>query len=547
MRHNVRMSRASIARQSGRRPRVEWLAPVGLLASIGLLFVSFPLSIWAASDYSLDSLSGAINLAYRLGDRTLYPAPSMGNHPGVPQYFVSWVSLALSGFPISTSDLGFFDEVLDNAERFRTIAIVLFTLFGAGGLYALARVAQEPRIPRLLLPLLCLVWFVSTPAAAISFTGLSIDAFGLLLTAWMVGALFGIARSPRIGSLAAVSAGGLAAASYLTKLSYIGLFFGLCAALAAAIASAPKDRRHNLTMSALFVLSATLTVLSFAFWFIEWSTFVSLLDFHRGVIFHSGLYGGGDPVPPGAVTMLHSLGDSLRDGAWSVPLTLAGGTASALWGIKQLFDRTARADAVFAIGAGVAGGFSALSTLTHYAPQYSAGTATTLPLLGLALFLLARRSGVPARSLMAAGLALAALMTVPTVHEVVRLSRERALRSQEAQADRVQLDELAAARSCLTVFAYHVPFREFGAAFLLKTSGVSRLVYAYLAEKRSAAGSPLQELVPRHACAFLIDRDYFRTADIARATSLLDGGAEPGDDVLALRTVFVLSRRGSLR
>ena len=122
------MNRASIPGWWAQRSGVEWLAPAGLLAAIGLLSVFFPLSIWAASDYSLDSLSGAINLAYRFGDRTFYPAPSMGNHPGVPQYLVSWLSLALSGFPIATSDARFFDQVLDHAELFRSIAVVLFTL-----------------------------------------------------------------------------------------------------------------------------------------------------------------------------------------------------------------------------------------------------------------------------------------------------------------------------------------------------------------------------------------------------------------------------------
>src|ERR1700761_3302447 len=76
--HTARMNRASIARWWARQPGVDWLSPTPLLAAVALLSFSYPLSIWAASDYSLDSLSGAINLAYRLGDRTLYPAPSMG-------------------------------------------------------------------------------------------------------------------------------------------------------------------------------------------------------------------------------------------------------------------------------------------------------------------------------------------------------------------------------------------------------------------------------------------------------------------------------------
>ncbi len=505
------------------------------------------MSIWAANDYSLDSLSGAINLAYRLGDRTLYPAPSMGNHPGVPQYFISWLSLALSGLPVSTSDIGFLEEVLDNAERFRSIAVVLFTLCGAGGLYALAVVMRNRLVPRLLMPSLGVLWFASTPAAALSFTQLSIDAFGLLLTAWMTSVLLGIARSPRIASITAVSAGGLAAASYLTKLSYVALFVGICAALAAAIATAPRERWHNVTMTALFLLCTTLSVLSTAFWIIEWSTFLSLLDFHRDVIFHAGLYGSGDVEPLAAATLLHSLSESFHDGAWSVMLALVGSTVAGLWGAKLLFDPEARAPAIFAIGAAAAGEFSALSTLKHYAQQYSASTATTLPLLGLALYFLTRNRRMSARSFLAAVLALSALMAMPTTANVVKWSRARMLRSQDAAADRIQLNELMAATTCLTVFAYHVPFREFGAAFLLKASGVPRLIYAYLAEERRIVGSPLQELVPRPACVFTIERYYFPTADLTTAPDLLSGGAKPGDDVLALRTVLVVSRNGRPR
>ena len=303
-------------------------------------------------------------------------------------------------------------------------------------------------------------------------------------------------------------------------------------------------------MAALFLLCATLAVLSAAFWIIEWSTFVSLLDFHRDVIFHAGLYGAGDAEAPAAAALLHSLDDSLHDGAWSIVLALVGSAVAGLWGAKLLFDPEARTVAVFATGAAAAGGFSALSTLKHYALQYSAGTATTLPLLGLALFFLAQYRGISARLFLATVLALAVLMTVPTIIDVVERSRERALRSQEAVVDRVQLDQLVAAKDCVFVFAYHVPFREFGASFLLKTSGVSRLIYAYLAEERQVVGSPIQELVPRHACALVIDRDYFRTEDIAFAPDLLGATAstlDPGDDVNTLKTAFVLSRRAGLR
>jgi hypothetical protein len=81
---------------------------IALVVVVAIFACRYPASIWSMTDYELDSLSGALNFAYRLGDLRFYPAPSMEKHPAVPHYVLSWIGLALSGFPIASFGLEFF-------------------------------------------------------------------------------------------------------------------------------------------------------------------------------------------------------------------------------------------------------------------------------------------------------------------------------------------------------------------------------------------------------------------------------------------------------
>jgi hypothetical protein len=83
-----------------------------------LLFYAYPSSFWAATDYQTLGLADALNMAYRIADRQMYFARGMINHPGVPFYFMNWLALALTGFPLASADPGFLDRVIEHIEEF---------------------------------------------------------------------------------------------------------------------------------------------------------------------------------------------------------------------------------------------------------------------------------------------------------------------------------------------------------------------------------------------------------------------------------------------
>jgi hypothetical protein len=142
------------------------------------------------TDYELDSLSGALNFAYRLGDLRFYPAPSMEKHPAVPHYLLSWVGLALAGFPIASSGLEFFRSVLDHVERFHFVMIALSALAGAIGVTLFMRAASKIA-PIGVTAVAMALWLVSTPYSLMSLLSLSVDCFGPMLTEWRMRLIHG--------------------------------------------------------------------------------------------------------------------------------------------------------------------------------------------------------------------------------------------------------------------------------------------------------------------------------------------------------------------
>jgi len=83
------------------------VAVIFILVPPGLFYLH-PSSFWASNDYQTHGLADALNLAYRIGDLTMYPARGMMDHPGVPYYFMNWLALALAGYPVASRDTGFY-------------------------------------------------------------------------------------------------------------------------------------------------------------------------------------------------------------------------------------------------------------------------------------------------------------------------------------------------------------------------------------------------------------------------------------------------------
>jgi len=109
-----------------------WFWPCVIAASFLLipllLLRHYPISFWASTDYQTLGLADALNMAYRIADREMYFARGMTNHPGVPFYFMNWLALALTGFPVASADAGFLDRVIERIEDYHRITIWLAAL-----------------------------------------------------------------------------------------------------------------------------------------------------------------------------------------------------------------------------------------------------------------------------------------------------------------------------------------------------------------------------------------------------------------------------------
>src|SRR4051812_23920774 len=161
-----------------------WFWPCVIAASFLLipllLLHHYPISFWASTDYQTLGLADALNMAYRIADRQMYFARGMINHPGVPFYFMNWLALALTGFPLASADPGFFDRVIEHAEEFYRITAWLVALIGAAGVYLFAREARK-LVPTAVVASGLLIWLASTPATLFTFTSPSIDSFAILI------------------------------------------------------------------------------------------------------------------------------------------------------------------------------------------------------------------------------------------------------------------------------------------------------------------------------------------------------------------------------
>src|SRR5260370_6827723 len=107
-----------------------------------LLAVSYPSSFWMVTDYEPLGLADALNMAYRLADRQMYDANGMAYHPGVTFYLLSWLALALIGYPLSSGDNSF-STVLAHVEDYHRMILHLGALVGAAGVYVFAPAARQ--------------------------------------------------------------------------------------------------------------------------------------------------------------------------------------------------------------------------------------------------------------------------------------------------------------------------------------------------------------------------------------------------------------------
>ncbi len=490
-----------------------------LLIVTAIFACRYPASIWAMTDYELDSLSGALNFAYRLGDLRFYPAPSMEKHPAVPHYLLSWVGLGLAGFPIATSGLGFFRSVLDHVERFHVVMIALSGLTGAVGVVLFMRAAS--RIAPMGAAMLAVaLWLASTPYSLMSLLSLSVDCFGLILTAAFVAVLWRMATERELEPSTIIFAGVVGAAAYLTKLSYINIPIGLGAAVGLLFLAGRGARSWTISMALLFAYTVAIVVFVVGVWFIEWSSFKALLAFHASVILNGGLYGTGSSGVTDKSSLLAAIGSIPADRTYAVPIALVGGLILIAAGLATTFLKKEKLPAaVFAMGVGVAASFSGFSVLKHYAPHYSAAVSCILPAGVVAAFVMLDawnirpRSGRSTIALVAAAWCVLAIPAVSAANDLMSAYWHRTL---DAVADHEVIAKYIG-KTPLVGFAYAAPFREYGEGFLLANIEIPRLTFQYLAEPSPTMSSFTQHLVRRDVGVFIIDKARLSTVAAIKA------------------------------
>lgn len=194
-----------------------------------LLFYLYPSSFWVGLDYNPLGLADALNMAYRIADRQMYFARGMTGHPGVPFYFMSWLALALAGYPFASGGLGFFNSVIEHVERYYEINTWLGAMSGATGVYVFARAAQK-LVPAGVVAIGLIVWLASSPATLLSFIPPSIDSFAIFINSLFFVILVRLAYDQDLAPSVAFLSGCVGALAYLNKLSYIYVPLALAAA-----------------------------------------------------------------------------------------------------------------------------------------------------------------------------------------------------------------------------------------------------------------------------------------------------------------------------
>lgn len=540
------------------RSRWPLLAAVLFVAIPPLLFHLYPSSLWANTDYEAHGLCDALNMAYRLADLRLYRTVGLEDHPGVPFYFMSWLALALTGYPVASSGPGFFSAVTAHIEHYHGVGVWLAAGFGALGVGLLAATAQRLMASGAIAVGL-LAWLGSTPATLLMFTTPSIDSFALLINALFFRVLVRMAHDREMSARVTALAAAVSAFAYLNKLSYIGVSLALAAAGILNLMLRRAGAGFAMRRCLLFTLVSLAIIVAVGCLMNGWDGFTSLLRFHRRIVFSSGLYGNGDQF----VLNPNELGDAVaamtRDRCFAMPIALAVGLVLVAAGLISVRRNPQDIPtAVIATGAGLASALSAAFVFKHYDLHYTAGVAATLPAAAAAGHLLLGRFGYrPAAIAGGVAAALAASTALVTAPVLTSTLAARSRTTELAAADLAEIRAYQAADSRAVAFFYKVPLAQYGEGFSISCAGVPRLADDYRGSRRELFSVSAPGFVERRAAgevgAFVIDRNYFPTADRVRASSnltLLETSPvtfEPGDRLVELRTMFLMIRKQAPR
>lgn len=512
------------------------------------LLLSHPTSFWMVTDYEPLGLADALNMAYRLADRQMYEANGMAYHPGVPFYLMSWLALALTGYPVA-SGTNFFSAVLAHVEDYHRIILCLGALVGAAGVYVFGRAARH-LVPFGVTVAGLALWLVSTPATLQMFKTVGIDAFALLINGLFVAVMVRLAYEKDIDPSIVVFAGCVGALAYLNKLSYIYIPLALWAAIFMKLAFCRVGLSRGVWLLTIYLGTVALMVLATAFLVIGWDSFRDLWRYHQSVIMGSELYGTGDPTVVSAGEIRRAIAAIPVGHAYAVPIALFGGAALAIAGFVTGLKRAGEIPlAVLCIGTGVAAVLSALIVLKHYDIHYTAGVSATLPSCVVCGYLLIKSWRFAPRLV---GTSLAAIvilwMAGQQKQPLSYLLNDRMEENRRANADLEEINSYVAGSKRAVEFAYKAPFAQFGEGFVVIYGSVPRLTYEYFESRPQVISSLMAGLVTRDVGIYVIDKGYFPTVESVKAApnlALLDPKPvkfTDGDRLIELRTVFLLIR-----
>ncbi|WP_291864237.1 hypothetical protein [Bradyrhizobium sp.] len=514
------------------------------------LFFAYPIGFWNSTDNEPHGLANALNLAYRLADLRMYPAPGMMGHPGVQFYLAGWLALALAGYPVAAAGQDFFRTAIGHVEDYHKAIVFIAALAGAAGVYIFARTALK-LVPLGAVAVGLLLWLLSTPATILFFMSAGHESFPILINSLFLLVLVRLAFDRKIDPALVVLAGCVGAFAYLNKLSYVYVPLALGSAIFWRAAFCRIGWSRGAVLMAIFVAAFAVTIVATAYFVIGWGGFRDLLKFHRSVILGSGMYGAGDQVVVNQEGIRRAITSIAGERTYALPLALIAGAALFVAGVVTgLRDTQKSGVAVMSIGAGLAASFSALIVVKHYESHYTAGVSATLPACVVACWLFApARSARLRMAAVASACGAVLLMAGPVLLKVTDVLASKSDATRSALQDIKEIDAETAGMKRVVNFAYRVPFPQYGEGFVVYYAGVPRMTQEHLQNRRGVTNSLTAHLVTEDIGAHVIDKRYFRDVeDVKSASNLNLLGPRPvtfneGDRLIELRTVFLLIRK----
>lgn len=514
-----------------------------------LLAVAYPFSFWNGNDYETHGLADALNLAYRLADRKMYVATGMSYHPGVPFYVMSWLALALAGYPIASADSGFYVAVMANVEKYHQITIWLGALTGAIGVWIFARTARKLAPVGVVVAGL-VIWLVSTPATLLTFASPSIDSFAIVINGLFFVVVARLAHDREVVPGVAAFSASVGALGYLNKMSYVYVVLALAVTgIFNLVFRRPGWGRASL-LCVLFVVTFVFIVIAVGFIIIGREGFHNLMEFHKQVFRGSGMYGTGPEVVVSGNAIWRAIAAIPADKTYAMYIALLGGGVLVVGGFATgLRGAPHFPAAIIAIGTGLASVLSAAIVLKHYGLHYTAGVSATLPAALVGGYLLLKDWGyLPRTAWTAAAVAASLLMATQAMPSLIAVLVLRHSATELAGADYEDIRAHLRDEKRIVEFVYKSPFAEYGEGFVVTYGSVPRLTDAYRESRPNVISSIADGLNDREVGAYVLDKSYFPTAESVKAAAniaLLSSKPvtmQDGDKLIELRTTFLLIR-----